>query len=391
MKKEVIKLILDGAPNVAEALLRSAPKFGILSSRQIEQFLLEHEPTDFEGDFTACVHFIIKHDDHSLTSKKRAEDAVTMLEKKKAAFEAATVAAAAADDDDDDDDTDDDDTDDDTETAAAAVADAIAMATTGDAGSSLERMKKELARAEKEVKATKLPKTSKTGKLMSSLLSADFTKKKKRDPLLAAAAAKGCLVIVKSLLEGGAPVNQTDSTSGRTALLSAAAVESNSEVVEALLKAGADVKAVDKEGQSALMLAAKVDVEIVKLLLLSSNKSEVNRVDKSGQTAIFSALLNNDVNLETVEALLSAGADVNVTGQRMSVLLAACYTAKEERGLDSVVAILRKGVQGTIARSCLNLGPKILTDSGPQCALRLVEAYVAGKPYACGGVVGGKP
>lgn len=97
------------------------------------------------------------------------------------------------------------------------------------------------------------------------------------------------------------------------------------EIGLALIKAGADVDARDSYGVSCLMFSAITGSNglILKLIEKGAN---VNAQDTYGRTALIEALTTeNDIDLKTFQALIDAGADVNVRidGGLTPVMLAA--------------------------------------------------------------------
>lgn len=124
--------------------------------------------------------------------------------------------------------------------------------------------------------------------------------------LLQRAARKGDDVTVRTLLDGGADVNEKDEF-GRTALITAAS--SNSiETVLLLLSHGADVNARDNNGETALIISARQGHHLVVRTLLEKG-ADVNAADKvGGSPVVYAAQFGHAV---TLKVLLDEGhADV---------------------------------------------------------------------------------
>lgn len=110
-------------------------------------------------------------------------------------------------------------------------------------------------------------------------------------------------------------VNMADNE-GRTALMYALGYEDNQPVkMHMLLTNGADAKMADKNGKSVLMYAvdnpytavsAKAIVEVLE------RAKQVDAVDNKGRTALMLAVANPNVSADGVQALLNAGANVNL-------------------------------------------------------------------------------
>ena len=133
---------------------------------------------------------------------------------------------------------------------------------------------------------------------------------REKDNKLLKAVKKGKVEQVRQLLAEGANPNAYAEIhegweSGYTALMYA----DNLEIAQMLLDAGADVNAVDQVGWTALMWAWEPkQLEKVKWLIAHGANVNYNR---SGQTPLTMAI-NADYYWERVEALLNAGADVNL-------------------------------------------------------------------------------
>ncbi len=127
-------------------------------------------------------------------------------------------------------------------------------------------------------------------------------------PPLVAAAERDDLTEVRRLLDGGTPVNASNSILGKTALL-AAAGQGRVEVARLLLERGADVNA-RSGGWTPLPLALSSGVTSEVALLLVEHGADVNAREPDLQrTALMMAASAGEVAL--VRALLRVGADVS--------------------------------------------------------------------------------
>ncbi|XP_018612889.2 ankyrin repeat domain-containing protein 50 [Scleropages formosus] len=151
---------------------------------------------------------------------------------------------------------------------------------------------------------------------------------------------------VRILLDGGASVNQTDPTDGRTLLANAAHMGS-ADVAQLLLTRGADLELVDFQGQTPLILAARQGHAKVLLALLDWAAQHglevarmVNHADNEGWTALRSAAWAGHV--EMVRMLLDAGAEVDGSDSEGRTALRAAAWAGHE---DVLLTLLNKGAQ----------------------------------------------
>jgi TusE/DsrC/DsvC family sulfur relay protein len=184
--------------------------------------------------------------------------------------------------------------------------------------------------------------------------------------LLNAAAVRGDIAGVKTLLAKGAAVNGKDSD-GRTALMLASAwgrtavvkalldvcanvnaramagqtaliwasLEGHTEIVKMLLDKGADVNARDRGRVTALLAAARSGhAEIIEPLLDAG--ADVNASDRAGQTALISASAPGHT--EAVKVLLSKGADVNAKDRNG----ASALTLATDKGHTEIVRLLKQ-------------------------------------------------
>lgn len=133
------------------------------------------------------------------------------------------------------------------------------------------------------------------------------------------AAGNGSVEFVKLLLANRANAKFT-CKNGRDALIAALGNESAQpelerkkvEAAKVLIEAGANLNAVGEHGATALMIAAwRGDTELVKMML--GRGAPVNAADKYDRTPLMYAIFfPYQPRIETIETLLSAGADVNV-------------------------------------------------------------------------------
>jgi hypothetical protein len=156
------------------------------------------------------------------------------------------------------------------------------------------------------------------------------------DEDLVAAALRGDLAVVHSLLAKGADVN-AKGTEGITALIAASA-KGPKEMVQALLDRGADVNAQADQGATALMVASERGrTEIVSALLAKG--ADVNaRMVSNGAGALLLAAQHG--HREVVDVLLTAGADVNAKATNGATALIA---ASQNGHKEVVVALLHQG------------------------------------------------
>ncbi len=186
---------------------------------------------------------------------------------------------------------------------------------------------------------------------------------------LIAAAGRGDVEAVKSLLEEGANVH-TSNASGVTPLI-AAAYKNHTEVAELLISAGADVNVQDNTQQSAYLIstadgflellqltlangadvhsldsfngtgliraADRGHVEIVAELLKTD--IDIDHVNRLGWTALLEAIILSDGgprHIETVRLLVDAGVDINLADGRGVTPLEHA----RQRGYEEMVTIL---------------------------------------------------
>jgi ankyrin repeat protein len=115
--------------------------------------------------------------------------------------------------------------------------------------------------------------------------------------------------VVNLFLEAGMDPNVVEEE--KTALLEACR-RGYPEVGLALIEAGADVNAKDTYGVSCLMFSAITGSNELILKMIEKG-ADVNAQDKYGRSALIEALTTeNDIPLKTYQALIDAGADVNI-------------------------------------------------------------------------------
>jgi ankyrin repeat protein len=189
------------------------------------------------------------------------------------------------------------------------------------------------------------PSAAKVKLLLAAGADPKLATKRGRTPLMIAAGSSGGIESAKLLLSAGAPVSAADD-GGDTAFLEAAG-NGDLETIRLLLEHGADAKAVDKSGDNAFTGRLSLgDIERVRLLISSGADVNIANVDggsvRHGKIALTSMtpllLAAPHSPLEVVEALLRAGAKVNVQDGRGFTPLMAAVTS--ERQNPKVVAAL---------------------------------------------------
>ncbi len=134
------------------------------------------------------------------------------------------------------------------------------------------------------------------------------------------------IVLVKSLIDGGADVNERD-TLGETPL-HVAAISDYREIGSLLLENGADINAGDVRGLTPAHAAAWLGYrDMVDLLI--THGADINARDKDGYTVLHTAALAG--RKETVSLLIGKGADVNDKSNRsLTPLHAAALSGDRE-------------------------------------------------------------
>jgi ankyrin repeat protein len=181
------------------------------------------------------------------------------------------------------------------------------------------------------------------------------------------AAEKGDLEAVRSLIAGGANVNQKNQY-GKTPLL-LAAKKGHLEIVNALLARGADVNQANGYGDTPLLLAAQNGrLAIVEALVTRGAK--VNQATLRGGTPLLLAAQNG--HLEIVNALLARGADVNqANGYGDTPLLLAAQNGP----LKIVEALLERSAN---VNQPTRSGKTPLLIAAEKGRLKIVEALITG-------------
>ena len=153
-------------------------------------------------------------------------------------------------------------------------------------------------------------------KLLEDAMAATKEQRKKDEKLIKAV-QKGKVEQVRKLLAEGANPNAYGDRmaydgspwGGQTALVYAKKLE----IAQILLDAGADINAVDQAGWPPLMWAfSPKELEKVKWLIKHGANVNYNRTNRTPLTAA----IENDYYWERVEALLNAGADVNLRDRK---------------------------------------------------------------------------
>ncbi|MDB5853426.1 MAG: ankyrin repeat-containing protein [Herminiimonas sp.] len=148
------------------------------------------------------------------------------------------------------------------------------------------------------------------------------------DTPLIIATNDGQLAVVNALLKRPGIKLDAINKDGNTALHIAAG-NNQPEIAECLLEAGADVNPPGPEcSDTALMHAALEGHLAVVNVLLKRPDIKLNAIDRRGNTALFHAVSGKE--LDTVERLLKAGADVNLSKNELGVtpLLEAAWCGR---------------------------------------------------------------
>ena len=145
---------------------------------------------------------------------------------------------------------------------------------------------------------------------------------------LSAAAAEGNSAAIRMLVRTGkADVNISD-LSGRTPIFYA--VEQNQEdALRTLLSLGADVNAQDNNGVSVLMRASAKNRQDCVNILLRQKGIDPNLKDFQDRTALIYSVYADE--LAPTQALLKAGADLNVRDSLQNTPLMSAIKAKNDR------------------------------------------------------------
>jgi ankyrin repeat protein len=155
--------------------------------------------------------------------------------------------------------------------------------------------------------------------------------------------------IVKALVAAGADVNVADGRSQTPLILASFGhYDSSPETVKTLIAAGANVNAVDASKRTALMLASSVKgyKRVIDTLLASGAKTFINAKDDEGRTALmYAAYGNREANIDILEALIAAGADLKVVDKRGVTPL---MSAAETDILAGLTILLKHGARASI-------------------------------------------
>ena len=148
---------------------------------------------------------------------------------------------------------------------------------------------------------------------------------------------------VKLLIEAGADVNiQCNDTSYNkiTPLLAAIKGGGNDQCAEMLVNAGADVNIVDLgDRDTVLMCAAHHSSTRLEELILKGG-ADVNTVNKWNATALYKAVASG--NGQTARFLIQAGADVNLASD-LGVAFTALQGMDDDEHLETLCALLEAG------------------------------------------------
>jgi len=156
------------------------------------------------------------------------------------------------------------------------------------------------------------------------------------------------IVLVKSLIDGGAKVNEIDSL-GETPL-HVAAMRGYRGIASLLLENGANLNAGDVRGLTPVHMAAwRGNRDMVDLLL--NHGADMNARDKDGLTPMHTAAL--DGRKEIVALLIGKGADVNVKSNKS---LTPLHVAALSGNRETVALLIDKGADVN-ARSADGLTP----------------------------------
>ena len=144
------------------------------------------------------------------------------------------------------------------------------------------------------------------------------------------AAESGHEAIVAELIGAGADISVKDNE-GNTALIAVACCEQECLAsAEKLIKEGSDVDVVDKEGRTALHYAAENGYEAIVAQLIPK-VDDINVKDNEGITALMAVASCKQGSLLNTEKLITAGADVNIRGEKgETALILACQRGHED-------------------------------------------------------------
>jgi uncharacterized protein len=167
-------------------------------------------------------------------------------------------------------------------------------------------------------------------------------------PSLADEVVMGRVETVRSLIAGGADVNEADET-GVTPLMRAASA-GRGDIVTALLAGGARVDAKTNGGVTALMMAC-LGGYLNAIAPLLAHHADPKLHDNQGRTALMAAASNGDV--AVVDAVLAAGGELAAVDAGNSSALT--YAAAEGHA-DAVATLERRGAKPGDAELALAAG-----------------------------------
>lgn len=134
---------------------------------------------------------------------------------------------------------------------------------------------------------------------------------------------------IELLLNGGAPINQVD-TSGKTVLMHLVSNDHSicelSKSIELLINAGADINSTDKKGKTTLMIAARYNPQIIEQLV--KRGAQIDAVDNKGWSALMYAAKCNP---ECVEVLVKLGANINLRNKKGKTALQIAEDANPDK------------------------------------------------------------
>ena len=149
---------------------------------------------------------------------------------------------------------------------------------------------------------------------------------KHNETALMLASRKGNVDAMNLLISVG--VNRTiENADGDTWLHYAVDGNCSKEVLQAVIDLGANVNAINKHNGTSLILSS-VNGDIDAMNILSDSGVDANTVDVKGDTLLHIAIHKN-VKLETLQAIIDHGADVNATNKDgATALILACNVAQ---------------------------------------------------------------